>query len=104
GEYGAATAGNRGAATAGEYGAATAGNRGAATSRGSSIVGKQGIACARGNGVKVKGGLGAVLVLVEENQHNYNIAAWKAFVVDGDTYKADTFYQLVDGEITEVKE
>ena len=101
GDSGAATAGNYGAATAGYSGAATAGDSGAATSRGSSIVGKEGIACARGNGCKVKGGLGAVLVLVEENDGNYGIKAWKAEVVDGERIKKDTFYTLKDGEFIE---
>ena len=112
GKYGAATAGNRGAATAGKYGAATAGNRGAATageygaatSRGCAAVGAQGLAVARGNNVKVKGGLGAVLVICEENSNNYNIKDWLAFVVDGENVKADTWYRLNDGELEEVKD
>ena len=80
---------------------ATAGDKGAATSRGSSTVGKEGIACARGNGCKVKGGLGAVLVLVEENRYDNGINVWKAEVVDGERIKADTFYTLKDGEFIE---
>ena len=103
GDSGAATAGFRGAATAGSYGAATAGSYGAATSRGSSAVGENGIACARGNGCRVKGGLGAVLVIAEENSGDYDIAAWKAVVVDGETIKADTWYMLKDGELVEVE-
>ena len=101
GDYGAATAGFRGAATAGFRGAATAGDYGAATSRGSSAVGKNGIACARGNNVRVKGGLGAILVIAEEQPTNYNITHWKAVEVDGETVKADTWYRLVDGELVE---
>ena len=91
-----------GAATAGYSGAATAGSYGAATSRGSSSVGTNGLAVARGEGVKVKGGLGAILVIAEENINNYDIKEWKAVVVDGDTIKADTWYRLVDGEFKEV--
>ena len=83
---------------------ATAGEYGAATSRGCSTVGAQGIACARGNDVKVKGGLGAVLVLVEENQYSYDIDSWKAVVVDGETIKPDTWYGLKNGEVIEIKE
>ena len=98
---GAATAGDSGAATAGDSGAATAGDSGAATSRGSSAVGKNGIACARGNNVRVKGGLGAILVIAEEQPNNYNIAHWKAVEVDGETVKADTWYRLVDGNLVE---
>lgn len=88
-------------ATAGDRGAATAGDRGAATSRGSASVGANGIACARGNNVRVKGGLGAVLVIVEEREDSYNIAHWKAVKVDGETVKADTWYRLVDGKLVE---
>ena len=96
-----ATAGDRGAATAGDCGAATAGFRGAATSRGSASVGTNGIACARGNNVRAKGGLGAVLVLVEEQSNNYNIAHWKAVEVDGKAVKANTWYRLKNGELME---
>ena len=101
GYRGAATAGDSGAATAGDYGAATAGDYGAATSRGSASVGANGIACARGNNVRVKGGLGAILVIAEEQPTDYNIAHWKAVEVDGETVKADTWYRLVDGKLVE---
>ena len=101
GDYGAATAGDSGAATAGDSGAATAGDYGTATSRGSASVGANGIACARGNNVRVKGGLGAILVIAEEQPTDYNIAHWKAVEVDGETVKADTWYRLVDGKLVE---
>ena len=96
-----ATAGDYGAATAGDSGAATAGDYGTATSRGSASVGANGIACARGNNVRVKGGLGAILVIAEEQPTDYNIAHWKAVEVDGETVKADTWYRLVDGKLVE---
>ena len=101
GEYGAATAGYRGAATAGEYGAATAGNSGAATSRGSVAVGEDGVATARATTPKAKGGLGAVLVLAREQEYSYDLAEWKAEVVDGERIKADTWYTLKDGRFIE---
>jgi len=104
GECGAATAGNYGAATAGECGAATAGNYGAATSRGKSASGKNGLSVARGNDVRVKGGLGAILVIAEEEKDNYDIREWKAVVVDGEKIKPDTWYKLSDGELVEVEE
>ena len=104
GYKGAATAGNSGAATAGDYGAATAGYKGAATSRGRSASGEDGLSVARGNDVKVKGGLGAVLVIVEEKRSSYNIDKWKAAVVDGEQIKADTWYKLKDGEFVECGE
>ena len=94
GESGAATAGERGAATAGESGAATAGSYGAATSRGSSAVGENGIACARTNKPKAKGGLGSILVLVKENDNDYDIKSWKAIRIDGKKYLPDTWYTL----------
>ena len=101
GGSGAATAGNFGAATAGGSGAATAGDFGAATSRGSASVGTNGIACARGCAPMARGGIGAVLVLVEEPSSSYNIAHWKAVEVDGKTVKADTWYRLKNGELME---
>ena len=51
----------------------------------------------------VCGGLGSVLVLVEENESDWGIRWWKAVVVDGETVKSDTWYRLTDGEIVEVK-
>ena len=78
-----ATAGENGAATTGDYGAATAGYKGAATSRGSSASGYNGLSVARGNNVKVKGGIGAILVIAEENSCDYGIKEWKAVEVDG---------------------
>ena len=103
GYYGAATAGDRGVATAGNRGAATAGYYGAATSRGRSEVGRNGIACVRGNDIKVKGGIGAILVIGIENLDNHNIKEWKAVVVDGEAIKADTWYTLVGGEMVEIE-
>ena len=88
-------------ATAGDRGAATAGYRGAATSRGSVSVGKNGCGLVRGNDVKIKGGLGAVLVICEENTNDCDIKEWQAFVVDGTDIKADTWYKLVDGKLVE---
>ena len=101
GDSGAATAGNWGAATAGNCGAATAGDNGTATSRGSASVGANGIACARSSVPMARGGLGAVLVLVEEPSNSYNIAHWKAVEVDGKTVKANTWYRLKNGDLME---
>ena len=99
-----ATAGDSGAATAGDRGAATAGDSGAATSRGKSASGENGLSVARGNEVRVKGGMGALLVIAEENASDYNIAEWKAVVVDGEKIKPDTWYKLEDGDLVEVPE
>ena len=104
GYAGAATAGEYGAATAGEYGAATAGYAGAATSRGKSAVGENGLAVARGNDVRVKGGMGAVLVLAEEKNDYFELIGWKVAVVDGETIKPDTWYKLENGEFVEAND
>ena len=103
GECGAATAGECGAATAGDRGAATAGECGAANSRGASSVGKNGLACVRGDNTKVRGGMGAVLVIVNENADDYGIAEWKAAIVDGEKIKPDTWYRLRNGEFVEAE-
>ena len=102
GDYGAATAGDSGAATAGYSGAATAGNYGAATARGKASTGSNGLSVARGSNVKVKGGIGAILVIAEERDDTYDIVDWKAVVVDGEVVKADTWYRLENGELVEV--
>ena len=104
GECGAATAGYAGAATAGECGAATAGECGAATSRGKSATGEQGLSVARGNDVRVKGGLGAVLVIVEENAGDYAVKEFATAIVDGKDIKADTWYKLENGKLVEAAE
>ena len=83
---------------------ATAGNYGAATSRGKSASGKNGLSVARGNGCMVKGGLGAILVIAEEEKDSYDIAEWKAVVVDGEKIKPDTWYKLENGELVEHEE
>ena len=49
----------------------------------------------------VKGGLGAILVIAEEKEENYDVADWKAVIVDGENVKADTWYCLKDGELRE---
>ena len=84
--------------------AATAGYKGAATSRGKSSSGENGLSVARGNGVKVKGGIGAVLVIAEEKEDSYDIKDWLAVEVDGVNVKADTWYELKNGKLTECKE
>lgn len=48
--------------------------------------------------------MGAVLIIVEEKTSNYDIAAWKAAVVDGDKILPDTWYKLVDGEFVKAED
>ena len=83
---------------------ATAGNFGAATSRGFVSVGKNGCGLVRGENVKIKGGMGAILVIAVENDENYDIKEWKAFVVDGENIKPDIWYKLKNGNLVEAVE
>lgn len=83
---------------------ATAGSYGAATSRGRSASGKEGLSVARGNNVRVKGGMGAILVIAEEESDSYKLKDWKAAVVDGEKIKSDVWYRLEDGEFVECAE
>ena len=104
GNCGAANAGNKGAANAGNYGAANAGNKGAANAgyKGAASVKENGVAICSTEG-RVKGGLGAVLVLVNRDKYG-KIIEFAAGHVDGKHIKSDTWYHLVDGKFTEVNE
>ena len=105
--------GYRSAATnTGDCSAATnTGDRSAATNTGNrsaaSVEGKESIAIVTGKDSKAKGSLGCWLVLTERGEWDgkgYPIKEVKAFKVDGDKVKADTWYKLVDGEPIEAKE
>ena len=96
-----ATAGFKGVATAGNSGAAIAGDCGKAISRGQSASGENGLSVARGIGCRVKGGLGTILMIAEEEECDYDIVAWKAVVVDGETIMPNTWYELKSGELVE---
>ena len=109
GRYGSASAGKFGSASAGEYGSASAGDGGSASagdygvsaSRGSSSAGENGVAAARGKHAKVRGGIGSVLVVCVEKKDSYEIAEWKAAVVDGERIRPDTWYTVENGEFKE---
>ena len=47
--------------------------------------------------------MGSILILVCEEDESYEIIDWKAVVVDGEKIKPDTWYELKDGEVVEVK-
>ena len=101
GEYGSASAGEYGSASAGWYGSASAGDYGVSASRGSSSAGESGVAAARGKYAKVRGGIGSVLVVCVEKKDSYDIAEWKAAVVDGERIRPDTWYTVENGEFKE---
>ena len=101
GEYGSASAGDGGSASAGDGGSASAGDYGVSASRGSSSAGENGVAAARGKHAKVRGGIGSVLVVCVEKKDSYEIAEWKAAVVDGERIRPDTWYTVENGEFKE---
>jgi hypothetical protein len=87
------------------------GDRSAATNTGNmsaaSVDGKDSVAIVTGKDSKAKGALGCWIVLTERDSWNgktYPIKEVKAFKVDGETIKSNTWYKLVDGEPIEVKE
>ena len=109
----ATNTGNCSAATNTGYcsAATNTGDRSAATNTGdrsaANVKGKESVAIVTGKDSKAKGSLGCWLVLTERGEWDgkgYPIKEVKAFKVDGDKVKADTWYKLVDGEPIEVKE
>ena len=76
------------------------GNRSAAT-----VEGKESVAIATGTESKASGALGCYIVLAEwEDVGEWHIKDMKLAKVDGKKIKANTFYQLVNGEFAEVKQ
>ena len=86
----------------GDQSAATnTGNRSAA-----SVEGKDSVAIVTGIEGKAKGSLGCWIVLTERGEWNgetYPIKEVKAFKVDGENIKENTYYRLIDGVATEVE-
>ena len=109
GDYSAATnTGHRSAATNTGYRsvATNTGHYSVATNTGhysaASAKGKDSIAIALGFKSKAKGAAGCWIVLTERDEE-WNILDVKAFKVDGENIKADTYYELVNGKAEEVK-
>ena len=67
------------------------------------VGGAESIAVVTGYGSKAKGAVGCWLVLAERDE-KMHILGVQAVCVDGETIKADTFYMLKNGAITEVDE
>ena len=105
GNYSAATnTGDRSAAT-------NTGNQSAATNTGdqsaASVGGRESVAIVTGKDSMAKGAPGCWIVLTERGDWDgttYSIKCVKAFKVDGEKIKPDTFYKLVNGEAVEVKD
>ena len=104
GDCGAASnSGYKGAASnSGNYGAASnSGDCGAAETSG-----KHSIAISVGYDSKARGALGTWIVLAERNEWDGDgcpIKDVRAFKVDGEQVKADTWYKLVNGVLIETK-
>lgn len=86
------------------------GYRGAASATGdqgaASATGKAGVALAAGYECKAMGALGCAICCVERGKWDgeaHPIIAAKAAIVDGEKIKADTWYQLKNGEFVEVE-
>ena len=74
------------------------GNYSAAT-----VEGNESIAIVTGKGSKAKGSFGCWIVLTERDD-KYKIKDVKAFKVDGENIKSDTYYTLTYGVAVEVNE
>ena len=87
--------------------ATNTGTQSAATNTGyqsaATVGGAESIAVVTGYGSKAKGAVGCWLVLTERDE-KMHILGVRAVCVDGETIKADTFYMLKNGAITEVNE
>ena len=68
----------------------------------SEVRGKNSIAAALGNRGKAKGTLGCFIVLAEYDDEG-NLVDVKSHKVDGEKIKPDTWYELQNGELKEVK-
>ena len=91
--------------------ATNTGYQSAATNTGdqsvASVGGRESVAIVTGKDSKAKGALGCWIVLTERAEWDggaFPIKCVKAFKVDGEKIKADTFYKLVNGEAVEVKD
>lgn len=109
----AANTGDGSAATNTGYrsAAANTGYRSAATNTGdrsaASVGGRESVAIVTGKDSMAKGAPGCWIVLTERvgwDGTTVPIKEVKAFKVDGEKIKADTFYRLVNGEAVEVKD
>ena len=110
GDGSALTGGSRSALTGGSWSALTGGDGSALTGGdGSALTGGSWSALTGGDGSVLYGGEGAKLrggmwsVLAFQIWKNYKVVAVKTAVVDGETYKPDTWYTLKNGEIVETE-
>lgn len=93
--------------TGGQSAATNTGYRSAATNTGdrsaASVEGFESIAIVTGYDCKAKGSLGCWIVLTERGEwdgNTYPIKCVKSFKVDGKKVKSNTWYKLINGELT----
>ena len=70
------------------------------------VAGDGSVAIVTGSDSMAKAGLGSAIVIVERGEFNgktYPLINIKAAIVDGEKIKADTWYELRNGEFREVK-
>ena len=94
GDGSALTGGSRSALTGGDWSALTGGY-------GSALTGGDWSVLYGGEGAKLRGGMWSVLAF--QVWKNYEVVGVKTAVVDGETYKPDTWYTLKNGEIVEAE-
>lgn len=93
GPDGYAQAGRSGLACSGMFGIANTSDNGISVSKGSSTTGKDGLAVAKGQNVKVKGDIGALLVIAEIDNCN-NIKHFATAIVGKNNIEPNTWYKL----------
>ena len=75
-------------------------------SGGKASAGRNGVAVARGlenDALRVRGGMGALLVIAHEDDDGETLAQCSG-LVDGEKIKPDTWYKLQDGAFVEAVE
>ena len=95
------SAGSRSYVSAGYGASVSVGDESSVSCNGKAISGNNSLIALRGSKCKAKGGIGTVILIANEHANSYNIAEWKAGVIDGKTLKPDTWYKLENGEFVE---
>lgn len=79
-------------------------DRSVVSCKGNASSGNNSLIALRGSNCKAKGGIGTVIMIANEYDNSFDIAEWKAGVIDGKTLKPDTWYKLENGEFVECED
>lgn len=101
GRRSAVSAGHESSVSAGTASSVSVGDTSFVSCRGEASSGRNSLIAVRGDDCRAKGGIGTVIVIVNEHDDNHDIAEWKAGVIDGKILKPDTWYKLENGEFVE---